>query len=92
MQTNPSPAQTVKPREYELEQIIHQNQHTPGVRELLEYAKVKAAQAHANYLKDREFDVSNWATERAWLEVARVIEDGPKLDKINHGGTSNVRS
>ena len=84
MQTNQNP-QTVKPREYELESTIHQNCHTPGVRETLEFAKLKAARAHADYLKSGP-DPDLWAVEKAWLEIARVIEDGPKLDKINKGG------
>lgn len=87
MQTSPN-QQIVKPREHELQQTIRANISTPGVREVLEYAKLKADAAHANYLKAGP-DPDTWALEKAWLEIARTIEYGPKIDRITQQGGSN---
>lgn len=89
MQTNPNQQQIVKQREYELQSTIRQNISTPGVRDLLELAQIKADAAHQNYLKAGP-DPQVWALEKAWLEIARTIEHGPKMDKITQpGGVSN---
>jgi hypothetical protein len=85
MQTNPI-QQVARQREYELQKVVHENLTTPGVREMAELAKVKAAQAHMNYIKAGPGSLQDaalsWAREVVWLEVARTIEDGAKLDQL----------
>ena len=77
-QTSPNQPQIVRQREHELEVEIFNNRQAPGMREMVEYARVQAATAHANYLKGG-YTEDLRQRELVWLSVVNLIENGPKI-------------
>lgn len=68
--------QVAKQREHELLLAIHANSRSPGMREMAELAKLKATEAHTNYIRSGPSERLH-SQEKTWLTVLSVIENGP---------------
>lgn len=74
--TQTSQNQFARQREWELQQSLHNNREAPGMRDLLEYARLKSTDAHAQYIRSGPSERLH-AQERQWLELIKTIEEGP---------------
>ena len=84
-QTSPNQSPLIaRQREHELQITIFNNARAPGMPEILEYARLRVAAAHANYLKGSPPEECR-QKELAWLKVVDLLTNEPKIKEVKNG-------